>query len=125
MCTAACFTLVSPRGTVVVRCPSAEVKQTWAELISDTIENLIKINRAANESRQQVTIVFDKDLITWTAELSPMATCKQIDSDQYREQVLDFTQQQLGSLLSEQGAALSKLKVGTPSKVQNKWPSSP
>lgn len=118
-----CLQVVNPRSTYVFRCSTKTEKELWHTTISQAIEALLKINKAAVDRRGTVEVKFDADNGEWSAEINNSTIfCNRLDDNsQYREMVLENTQRELARFMDDNSDRLAKIRF-TPSK--SKTPSS-
>lgn len=110
-----CFQLVNPRCTYVFKTSSLFEKNKWIENIEKCIESLLTINSNLSNVRKQIRLKLNKSNNIWEAELKTHST--KMDPDEYREKVLDYTQQILAEFLAENHQELMKKKIYSPNSL--------
>lgn len=109
------FQFVNPRCTYVFVASSVEVKKKWVENVEKCVAILTSTNNNIAQSRQQVQLTFNTEKGEWEAEI--VHTQKTMEPTDYRELVLDYTQQALTEFLAENHQKLMKKKVVSPSSL--------
>lgn len=109
------FQLVHPRSTYVFVTKSKEEKRKWVSAIERCVSTLESIIPGIAQSRKQVNLTFNESKREWEAEIvNSQLTIAPID---YRELVLNHTQQTLTEFLAENHQELMKKKVVSPSSL--------
>lgn len=110
-----CFQLVNPRCTYVFKSSSIFEKELWINNIDKCIQSLLTINSNVSNIRKQVHLKLNEANNIWEAELRTITP--KIDPEEYRENVLDYTQQILAEFLAENHQELMKKKVYSPNSL--------